>query len=125
MAHRLATDQLTYKSLHCRLSRDRGKASAHTCVKHAEAGIDKQALDWAQVHGTDGTDIWADYLPLCRRCHMRYDADARPFFFARTEETESIRRTALERSWTYERRSAECAQRARDVSTGRFLVGTS
>ena len=118
-------DQLTYTSLHYRIYRDRGKASAENCTHCAEAGVAKQALDWAQIHGTDGTDIWADYVALCRKCHMRYDAEARPFFFARTEETEGIRKAALAEAWTSELRALDCAQRSRDVSTGRFLAGVS
>lgn len=31
------------------------------------------AREWAQIHGTDGENPMEDYMPLCRRCHFRYD----------------------------------------------------
>jgi hypothetical protein len=45
----------------------------YTCVMCAEIGTPRPARDWAQVHGTDGQDPWADYVPLCRIHHRRYD----------------------------------------------------
>jgi len=57
-----------YAAIHARMGRERGKASQHQCV-----GCPAPARDWAQVHTEDGSDIWTDYLPLCCRCHMRYD----------------------------------------------------
>src|SRR5216110_1355081 len=50
-----------------------GPARAHSCVRHQESGTGRQAQEWAQVHGTDGEDPWADYLPLCKSCHRFYD----------------------------------------------------
>jgi hypothetical protein len=53
--------------------RRRGSARTHPCVLGAELGAGEQARDWAQVHGTDGQDPWADYVALCRPHHRRYD----------------------------------------------------
>jgi hypothetical protein len=62
-------DQVGYQALHCRIRKARGKASQHKCS--AECG--RQAYDWAQIHTESGFDVWADYVPLCRRCHIAYD----------------------------------------------------
>lgn len=40
------------------------------CIEH---GTEKAAREWAQVHTESGEDPWADFIPLCRRCHFRYD----------------------------------------------------
>lgn len=108
---------------HRRLHRARGPASLHHCVRHLEAGLHKQAFDWAQLHTEDGMDVWADYVPLCRSCHIRYDADARPI----TPEHQARRSAAMRRSWA-ERTESERAYwklaaqlRQRDPETGRFL----
>ena len=58
---------------HRRVHIRRGKARDYPCARCSEYGVGRRALEWAQVHGTDGEDPWADYLPLCRRCHFRYD----------------------------------------------------
>lgn len=58
----------SYLTLHKRVYRGRGKASAQRCITCPEP-----TRDWAQVHDTDGTNIWAHYMPMCRRCHFRYD----------------------------------------------------
>lgn len=46
----------------------RGKASKHECV---DCG--RQALDWSQTHGTDGTNLHEHFRPRCRSCHKKYD----------------------------------------------------
>lgn len=61
----------SYSGNHKRVRRVRGKAASQLCVR-----CDGQARDWAQVHTEDGTDPWADFVPLCRPCHVRYDYDA-------------------------------------------------
>ena len=59
----------THQGRHQRLRRARGKASdAGPCI---DCG--KEAYDWSQVHGTDGLDIYNDYVPRCRSCHLAYD----------------------------------------------------
>jgi hypothetical protein len=61
-------------ALHQRLHAARGRASAHICTRCDEAGRPTvKRVEWAQVHETDGTDLWADYLPLCTSCHRAYD----------------------------------------------------
>jgi hypothetical protein len=68
-----AWDDPNYLKKHKRVYRERGKAASFSCVKHAELGQEVQARDWAQIHETDGEDPWADYIPLCRSCHLKYD----------------------------------------------------
>ena len=58
----------SYEALHKRLRKARGKAIEHQCVR-----CPSQAIQWAQVHGEDGTDVWTDYVPMCISCHLRYD----------------------------------------------------
>ncbi len=71
-----AGDRIGYKGKHNRVIQARGAARTHRCLFHAERGVTVAALDWAQIHETDGLHR-ADYSPLCRRCHLRYDAAAR------------------------------------------------
>lgn len=52
---------------------NRGKAAAHKC-----SWCDNQARHWAQLHDTDGTDMWTHYIPLCFKCHMQYDHGGQP-----------------------------------------------
>jgi hypothetical protein len=61
-----------YWAVHARVRRARGPAKAHDCAR-----CPARAHDWAQLHGKDGFDP-ADYIPLCRSCHLLYD---------RTDET--------------------------------------
>jgi hypothetical protein len=66
-------DSTNYRTLHGRVRRARGRASAHQC-----SFCPSPARDWATVHGTDGTDPAEHYIPLCRSCHLTYDDDLRP-----------------------------------------------
>ena len=63
----------TYRTKHQRIPRFRGQVSDELCVKCIEKGVNKPAQQWAQVHGEDGTDPWADYVPMCVKCHHIYD----------------------------------------------------
>jgi hypothetical protein len=99
-------DRITHKAMHTRVIRVRGPARAHRCLFCAERGAEKQAYDWAQIHETPGLDI-ADYIALCRRCHLRYDKDAG----ARNKPTENRKAAA--------RRRRHLA-RGHDPLTGRF-----
>lgn len=77
---------LSYKHAHQRVGRDRGKASAQSCVNCGE-----QAAEWAYMH-TDPDELtaeWPDwsgnlrtvtysvnpehYAPMCHSCHLSYD----------------------------------------------------
>lgn len=60
----------SYYGRHARVVRVRGSASEYACV---DCG--KPAVDWAQIHGTDGTDPHEHYQPRCRFCHRVYDTD--------------------------------------------------
>jgi hypothetical protein len=62
-----------YRANHRRLARERGPARLHQCVR-----CPAQAAEWAQVHTEDGSDPWADYVPMCRRCHVIYDRAGKP-----------------------------------------------
>ena len=69
--HNWKGDQATYLGRHYRVYRKRGKASEYPC---ADCG--DPARDWAQIHGTDGTDP-EHYQPLCRKCHYwKYDRES-------------------------------------------------
>jgi hypothetical protein len=57
-----------YNRRHAAVRRAQGKAATHSCVK---CGC--KAQEWAQIHGEDGYDPWADYIPLCCSCHQKYD----------------------------------------------------
>jgi hypothetical protein len=98
----LGNDEITYQALHRRIRKLRGHASGHTCVDCPEP-----ALDWSQVHGTDGTDLEKDFEPRCRSCHVRYDADARL-----NEESQRRWKAGVEAHWTPERRAARGKQTA-------------
>jgi hypothetical protein len=67
-----AERETAYSTRHWRNRDRRGAAKLLKCVHCAEKGIDKQARDWAHVHGTDPEDVM-NYIPLCRKCHMAYD----------------------------------------------------
>lgn len=67
-----AKPKTAYSTRHWRNRDRRGPAKLLKCVHCAENGIDKQARDWAHVHGTDPEDVM-NYIPLCRKCHMAYD----------------------------------------------------
>jgi hypothetical protein len=63
-----ANSQVTYYTLHARLRRARGSATARQCV--GECG--RQARQWAWLHGEDPCDF-GNYVPMCYSCHKRYD----------------------------------------------------
>jgi len=58
----------SYAAKHQRVYRARGRASARNCVM-----CGAQARHWATIHGTDGSDVWQHYMPLCVACHVPYD----------------------------------------------------
>jgi hypothetical protein len=113
MAYAKPADQIGYAALHSRLTRWRGQASQHQCVR-----CPAPARDWAQVHTEDGTDVWTDYVPMCRRCHMAYDRESHVLIFARTAEIEARRLAGIRASWTPERIAREATRH--DPFTGRF-----
>ncbi len=115
---------LTWAAKHKRLRKVRGRAADHPCVK-----CSAQARDWAQIHTEDGTDPWADYVPLCRKCHLNYDYEAHwnEESLARWRENAS---RGIAAAWTTERRADQSryAQETRkmhptiqDPVTGRFV----
>lgn len=60
----------SYTALHNRVYRARGKADhCERCGKD-DPGV---RYEYAQVHGTDGTDVHAHYIPMCQPCHRAYD----------------------------------------------------
>ena len=58
---------LAYQRRHRRVFQARGKAAQYGCD-----GCSEMAAEWAQLHGTDGEHPF-DYVPLCHKCHKRYD----------------------------------------------------
>jgi hypothetical protein len=72
----------TYAAAHLRVVRERGDAAAHRCAR-----CPSPADEWAYDH-TDSRELLDDvgrpyslnpnfYLPLCRPCHRRFDAQQR------------------------------------------------
>ena len=106
------------KARHKRLHQARGPARLKLCVRHLETGVSTPARDWACIHGEDGMNIWADYVSLCRSCHIRYDREARWNPESQARFRASIA-SVPRKPWTPERRAAQ-ANRSRDARTGRF-----
>lgn len=79
-------DKAGVATAHDRIRAERGKASDHECVS-----CGRPARDWALRHGVEQTKTArngrvyslnvADYMPMCRRCHVHYDHDAFPRYF--------------------------------------------
>jgi hypothetical protein len=69
----------TYSGVHVALTRERGKASTHSCT------CGGQAAEWAYTYDDPCPDECVDprgqkfsldlarYVPMCRRCHRVYD----------------------------------------------------
>jgi hypothetical protein len=66
-------DAITVSGLHLRLIRERGRAAEHQCA-HAD-GTCKGLMEWANV--SQEYRNTADFMPLCRSHHRRYDATFR------------------------------------------------
>lgn len=95
-----------YSTIHKRVYRARGIAASYKCEFCPE-----QALDWAWIHGKEGSP--EDFMPLCRKCHVDYDGVAQKSIdtrhrngtLAHTDQwREAARARVLER---YEKISAE------------------
>lgn len=63
------TDSPGYFAKHNRVKKARGRASQFLCAGCCGG----RAEDWATVHGTEGLDVWHDYVALCTRCYLQYD----------------------------------------------------
>lgn len=63
---------VSYSMQHKLIRAARGKARDQVCI-HCGG----QAAQWSKIRGTDGTDVWAHYRPMCRSCHMQYDLGGR------------------------------------------------
>lgn len=72
VAYRTATP--SYKTVHWRLSRERGPASAHDCE---DCG--RPAEEWAFDEPTGHSDDLSRYAPLCCSCHARRDGRVERF----------------------------------------------
>ena len=66
--HNWTGNKASYSARHQRLHAERGSAQQHPCVD-----CSGPALEWSQVTGSSGLDVYKDYQPRCRSCHMRYD----------------------------------------------------
>lgn len=62
-----------YDRRHDAIRQARGTAKEKECHN-----CGKTALDWSQIHGTDGEHP-DHYVPRCRSCHAKYDNVAREF----------------------------------------------
>jgi NUMOD3 motif len=69
---RTPEEEKQYQARHRRNVAQRGKAQLRKCAHCAADGVDEQAHDWAHVHDTDPDDVM-NYIPLCKKCHGRYD----------------------------------------------------
>jgi hypothetical protein len=71
--------EVSYATAHARMRQDRGKAAEHQC-RHCDQRAEQWAYDWtdpneiASFNGPYSLDQ-SKYLPLCRACHERFDAD--------------------------------------------------
>ena len=73
----LPPSRYSYDYKHDLLIAARGNARDQKCAGCAENGVDRQALEWSQLHDRTGDDPW-DYRPLCKRCHLAYDGHYPP-----------------------------------------------
>lgn len=101
-----------YSTRHWRVREQRGPAKLLKCVHCAANGTDKQALDWACVHGRDGGDPM-DYIPLCRKCHIAYDGSGH-----RKPHTKKTKALLGKKNRGY-KHTPEAVEKIRATSTGR------
>lgn len=81
-----------YRNRHRAVQKAQGKATEHVCVRCPEP-----AINWATIHGETGDDPWADYVPLCGRCHSIYDGrTGRPRPHARGEDRPAAKLTEVQ-----------------------------
>jgi hypothetical protein len=73
----LPPSRYSYDYKHDLLDLARGKARDQKCEACAERGVDRQALEWSQLHDKSGDDPW-DYRALCKPCHQAYDGHYPP-----------------------------------------------
>lgn len=96
----------SYKSNHARVNKIRGKARARLCTFCLGQGA-----EWAQVHEYDGTNPWSDFIPLCNKCHRKYDHIAeRLTGIKRSEETRAKLSAARTGTKLSDERKAEIAE---------------
>ena len=62
--------EVSYRTMHERVQKARGKAAEYQCAR-----CPAQAADWAWIHGLDRGDV-TSYTPMCTSCHMKYDIGA-------------------------------------------------
>jgi hypothetical protein len=70
--HRWTGNSASKGAKHKRVKAKLGFAWQYNCI---ECG--RKACDWSQTKGTDGLSIH-DYEPMCRKCHIAYDACEHP-----------------------------------------------
>jgi hypothetical protein len=85
-------------------------------VRHAEDGTTKQARDWARIHTEDGEDVWSDYVPLCRPCHIAYDGSGH-----RVPHSEATKMTLSRKNSGY-KHTPEAIEKIRQASIDRGSV---
>jgi hypothetical protein len=73
LIHRGLKASTVYAYRHRNIRELRGPATQYECVRCTEYGVGRQAKFWSTIHGADGFDYWADYVPLCSSCHRLYD----------------------------------------------------
>ena len=93
------TAESSYRAKHYSVNYLRGPASAFLCA----CGCGRRARDWATKAGDDGTDVWNDYQPLARICHLIYDRS--PFIAYLMRRGEAVAQAKLTRDQVREIRA--------------------
>ena len=85
-------DDISYKGMHRRLERERGKAADFGCINGC---LEASGFEWAHTHGTDPHNVM-NYRPMCLGCHRRYDCGGAKQYGAKLtwEQVEEIRALA-------------------------------
>lgn len=65
---RWSGDSAQYLARHQRVYAERGQAKDYLC-----SFCGSNAKEWAYIHDDNPLDVYS-YMPLCKRCHARYDA---------------------------------------------------
>jgi NAD-dependent SIR2 family protein deacetylase len=119
MGRPVKTESTNYSTLHKRLVKARGPAKNQPC-----SNCSAVAAEWALVHDKTGQNP-NDYVPLCRKCHQKYDDHAgykrgRPhdeIFGQRTAEQISAQMTSIWAGLTPDQREA----RTRNAAEARWI----
>jgi hypothetical protein len=97
----MGTNNTQYMRNHKAVYKARGKAKEYEC----SSLCGKMALDWALIHGKDGSDVM-HFIPLCRFCHTVYDGNTRKGAKQSQKSKMKMSEAKEGRSWSKARREA-------------------